>query len=85
MLTDPNNYMEGLLNDLLKEGQLKHREIYVPPQKKQLLPTLIQQPPQTANKKKSKKFECKTCTKCKKPEYDHILWAMGHEDAYDAC
>src|SRR6266545_511134 len=85
MLTDPNNYVEELLDNLLEEGLLTHREIYVPPQKKQPLPTPIQQPPQTANKKKSKKFERKICTKCKNPEYDHILWAMGRKDAYDTC
>src|SRR6266498_502198 len=85
MLTDSNNYVEELLDDLLKEGHLEHGEIYVPPQKKQPLPTPIQQPPQTANKKKSKKFKHKTCTKCKKPEYNHVLWAIGCEDAYDTC
>src|SRR6266511_1475218 len=80
MLADPNNYVEELLDNLLEEGLLTHREIYVTPQKKQPLPTPIQQPPQTANKKQSKKFERKICTKCKNPDYDHILWAMGRKD-----
>src|SRR6266511_913746 len=69
MLADPNNYMEELLDDLLEEAHLKHGEIYIPPQKKQPLTTPIQRPPQTDNEKKSKKFERKTCTKCKKLEY----------------
>src|SRR6266540_6809663 len=30
MLADPNNYVEELLDDLLKEGHLEHGEIYVP-------------------------------------------------------
>src|SRR6266545_8334454 len=85
MLANSNNYVEELLNDLLEEGHLEHGEIYVSPQKKQPLPTPIQRPPQTANKKKSKKFERKTCMKCKKPEYDHVLWAMGREGDYDVC
>ena len=42
MLTDPNNYVEELLDDLLEEGHLEHGEIYIPPQKKQPLPTPIQ-------------------------------------------
>jgi len=81
MLADPNNFVEELYEDLLEEGQLYDRTTDLPP----VPPQPIQRPKQTAPKKKSKRFERTICTKCKKPEYDHVLWRRGIEESYDAC